>query len=604
MVAATRRALLLISLVFAWPLLVLGGEWHIEDAPRVVALSDIHGAYDAMLATLEQADVIDEAGAWIGGDTHLVIVGDLLDRGSDSRAVMDHLMRLEVEAPEQGGRVHVLIGNHEAMNLMGDLRYVSAGEYAAFAGDETPDERDAWFERYAARAGEAGAAEDFRARFDERFPPGYFAHRREFGFSGKYGQWLLQKPVLVVVNETAYVHGGLSPIVADLGLEGINRTLYADLVEYVRLNEELIEAGVLLPTDNQFEVESLLKKYTTDLDPADPLVAKAARLLELGHSDLHAVDGPLWYRGNVHCSRLIEEDRMLEVIESLGASRLVIGHTPTPTRRVLQRFDGRLIEVDTGMLASYYEGSGHALVIEGNSVAVVSEAGVAEELLDHPRRVGVRPDGVTSRQALERLLAEGQLISDEQDAAGRRIVTIGNSNAKAEAFFVKRSSRDFYPDVAAYRLDQMLELGMVPVAVTRKLGRDDGSLMFIAPKSLDEEQRSAANRGGSAPCPITDQWPAMYTFDVLIYNEGRTPNRMLYSTDIWQLMLVGHERAFGTRAGRPAYLEPVELQLTPAWRRALEALTPERLESGLDGVLDKRRQKALLKRRDEMLAPL
>ena len=601
----TRKIRLFLAvLAAALPLAATAGEWSFSDAPRVVALSDIHGAYGAMVKTLAEADVIDSDGAWSGGGAHLVIVGDLLDRGPESRDAMDHLMRLEGEALEAGGRVHVLLGNHEAMNLMGDLRYVAPAEYAAFAADETDEERERWYLKYAARAGDIAATADFRARFDERFPRGYFAHRREFAYSGKYGRWLLEKPVVVVVNGTAFVHGGLSPLVGDIGLDGVNETLYADLVEYVKLNEELVEAGVLLPTDNQFEVESLLKNYTSDLDPADPLVARAARLLELGESDLHAVDGPLWYRGNVHCSRLIEEDRMLAVLDSMGADRLVIGHTPTPLRRILKRFGGRLIEVDTGMLASYYDGRGHALIMEGDSVTVISEAGETLEVLEHPRRVGVRPDGITSREALERLLREGAVLDEAEDSAGRRIVTVGDSNAKAEAFFVKRGGKEFYPDVAAYRLDQMLELGMVPVAATRKLGRTDGSLMYIAEKSINEEERSAAGRGGSATCPIGDQWPAMYTFDVLIYNEGRSPNRMLYSTDIWQLMLVGHERAFGTRSGRPAYLEPVEISLTPAWRRALEALDEETLAGELDGVLDKRRQRALLKRRDEMLEAL
>jgi hypothetical protein len=295
---------------------------------------------------------------------------------------------------------------------------------------------------------------------------------------------------------------------------------------------------------------------------------------------------------------------MLAALDGMGADRLVVGHTPTPLRRVLQRFDGRLIEVDTGMLASYYEGSGHALVIEGDGILAMNEAGEATEVLDHPRRVGARPDGITSREALERLLADGRVLAETEDTSGRRIVTIGNSNAKADAFFTKRGGRSFYPDVAAYRLDQMLELDMVPVATIRKLGREDGSLMYIAPKSIDEEERAAAGKGGSATCPVPDQWPAMYTFDVLTYNEGRTTSRMLYSTDNWQLMLVGFERAFSKKTGRPGHLETLEIDLNPAWRRALEALSEESVATELDGVLDKRRQQALLKRRDQMLETL
>jgi len=90
-------------LLLVLPLATLASEWSFDDAERVVALSDIHGAYDAMVRTLQQTAVIDESGDWIGGGTHVVIVGDLLDRGPDSRSAMDHLMRLEPQAEAAGG---------------------------------------------------------------------------------------------------------------------------------------------------------------------------------------------------------------------------------------------------------------------------------------------------------------------------------------------------------------------------------------------------------------------------------------------------------------------------------------------------------------------
>ncbi len=575
--------------------------WTFTDVGRVVAISDIHGDYDAMVRTLSQAGVIDKEGAWTSGDAHLVIVGDILDRAGDSRAAMDHLMRLEDEALAAGGRVHVLFGNHEAMNMMGDLRYVHPGEYASFADDETAEEREGWFARYAERAGESSGLPDFRARFDERFPPGYFAHRRAFSNSGYYGQWLLEKPIIVVINEVAFVHAGLSPRIAEYGLEGVNRTLFAEFIEFMRLHEELTAAGVLLPTDTQREFESVLAEATAELPPEDPIVTKAARLLEVNDSELHAVDGPMWYRGNVHCSRLIEEDRLVASLEAIGATRVVVGHTPTPTRTVLERFDGRLFEIDTGMSAEYYKGKGNALMFDNDGMSFVDENGATGLPHEHPRRVGVRPNGIASRQALETFLAEADVLLEQDDEYGRRVVTLGDSSRKAEAFFTRRPGRDFHPDVAAYRLDMLLELGMVPVAVERKVGRSEGSLLYIAPKSWDEQRRAEAGRGGSATCPLPDQWDAMFVFDALIYNEGRSQNRILYSTDRWQLMLVGHEFAFGTRKGRPKTLESVDLVISPAWRKALEELTEERIATEFDGVLDKRRQKALLQRRDALL---
>jgi hypothetical protein len=99
---------------------------------RVVAVGDVHGDYDAFVAILRAAEVIDSKGRWSGAKTHLVQTGDVLDRGADSRKAMDLLMSLEKQAAKAGGRVHALIGNHEAMNMYGDLRYADPGEFAAF----------------------------------------------------------------------------------------------------------------------------------------------------------------------------------------------------------------------------------------------------------------------------------------------------------------------------------------------------------------------------------------------------------------------------------------------------------------------------------------
>ena len=89
--------------------------------------------------------------------------------------------------------------------------------------------------------------------------------------------------------------------------------------------------------------------------------------------------------------------------------------------------------------------------------------------------------------------------------------------------------------------------------------------------------------------------------DVLIYNEARSLPRMLYSPDQWQLILVGHQKAFSRSTGRPRYLESVSIELGPAWMEALIGLSAEALEEQLGDVLDKRRREALLERRDEMV---
>lgn len=575
--------------------------WSIDEPERVVAISDVHGAYDGMLRTLRSAGVIDAENRWIAGGTHLVITGDMLDRGADSRKVMDLFIALEPQAEHDGGQVHVLLGNHEAMNLVGDLRYVSRGEYAAFAAEEDPDERARWFEYFRAANAEVVDEATLRADFDKKAPPGFFAHRRAFRPDGYYGRWLLQKPLLQVINGTAYVHGGLSPMVAELGLGGVNERLLGELRAYTEAVAELNDAGLLSPVENFYYHAALLEPLVEDASLSAELSDAVDAVIKLNASDVHSSEGPLWYRGNVGCGPLAEIDKLDASLQAIGARRVVIGHTPTVTRRVLERFDGRVIEIDTGMLTAAYQGSGNALVVEGDSLRVFNESGAESRPVDHPRRVGDRDDSLTAED-LATALAEGKITNTMTDSEGRTVVTVETPRGAISGVFTKNPrSKGFVPEIAAYKLDRLLALDMVPVTVPREINGDQGSLQFLPQKVRNESQRIEGREGGGAWCPLPDQWAVMYVFDALVYNPGRRPQTMVYNTGEWQLMLTGHQDSFASKRGRPPWLQAVDLRLGASWVRALQTIDDETLEQNLGDVLDKKRLGALGKRRDELL---
>jgi len=593
-----------LAAIFLFASTARADDWQYDNVDRVVAIADIHGAYGPMLKALQNAEVVGKDLSWSGGKAHLVIVGDILDRGPDSRQAMDLLMRLEGEAVEAGGRIHVLIGNHEAMNLTGDLRYVSKAEYDAFANEELVEDRDRWFETYAReRATGKDSPEGLRVLFEQRFPQGYFAHRRAFASDGKYGAWLLTKPIVVVINGTAFVHGGLSPMIADIGLQGVNGNLHNDLVEYLRQTEILMEAGVLLPTDSFHEHPDIVDSFKIPSD-APPEVSSAAQaLITLYNSDLHGLEGPLWYRGNVMCSERVEADKLNSALQAIGATRVVIGHTPTPGRRVLERLDGRIIEIDTGMLNGYYGGSANTLTIDQNGVlALNQDADEAVAPVPHPRRVGSRPGRSLDVDELEALLRGGGIMSRKKDELGRELVVIADGDGTIDAVFTKRTSRGVFADIAAYRLDRLLNLDMVPVAVLREVDGKEGSLQFSPADRIDEYQRQQESKGGSAWCPLPEQWNAMFVFDVLIYNDGRDGRSILYDLDSWQLMLMSHNKAFATRDGVPGRLQTVPYQVDQAWKEKLAELNDEVLQHRLGDVLDEKRLRALGERRDALIA--
>jgi hypothetical protein len=599
----TRKYVLLLALI-ATLQPVSAEQWQFEDVERIVALSDIHGAYVAFVETLQHAGVIDDSLSWSGGRTHLVIVGDLLDRGPNSRDAMDLVMRLEQEAGPAGGQVHVLIGNHEAMNLIGDLRYVSLGEYAAFKGEETAEERDRWFGAYQSLRASADEATDVsRETFERKYPAGFFAHRRAFAPEGKYGRWLLSKPVIVVINGTAFVHGGLSPMIAEIGLQGVNGVLVGEMDTYVRQLQRLIDQQLLLPTDGNFDHPKLLAGFVPSSTTEPEVTEAVADVIRLNESDLHATNGPLWYRGNVLCNAVIETDRLDDSLRAIGANRVVIGHTPTFGRRVLERFDGRIFEVDTGMLKSYYKGSGNALFFEQDRVFVINQdSAEAVPPTPHPRQVGSRPGAPMSTSDIEVLLRSGDIVSRNKDEQGHDVFSISNEKHMVNATFVKRRRRGGYPEVAAYRLDRLLEFNMVPVTVMREVDGKDGSLQFLPTGWIDEEERQERNIGGVAWCPLPDQWDAMKIFDTLVSNAHRNAETMRYDMANWLMMLVDHDKAFTTSTSMLSRYKDVPMHVGPSWKAALTSLSDEVLAAQLADVLDEKRIRALGKRRDMLLS--
>jgi hypothetical protein len=153
-----------------------------QPAGRVMAIGDLHGDLDVTRRALRLAGAIGPDDHWIGGALVVVQTGDVIDRGDDDRAVLDLLERLRGEAVRAGGALIALCGNHEMMNVSGDLRYVSARSAAAF-GDRA-----------------------------QAFAPG-----------APYARLLANWPVIAKVGDSVFVHGGVLSQHVRYGIDAINR---------------------------------------------------------------------------------------------------------------------------------------------------------------------------------------------------------------------------------------------------------------------------------------------------------------------------------------------------------------------------------------------
>src|SRR5258705_3671072 len=167
-----------------------------KKVTKQIAISDIEGNFGTFRKLLQASGVIDSAFNWTFGEGHLVLIGDFFDRGIQVTEVLWLIYSLEEKAKEAGGYVHFILGNHEIMNMSGDLRYVQPKyiENAALLGERYVD---------------------------------------LYGENSELGRWIRTKSIIEKVGNVLYTHGGISGEInrMDISVQGINelsRPFYAD----------------------------------------------------------------------------------------------------------------------------------------------------------------------------------------------------------------------------------------------------------------------------------------------------------------------------------------------------------------------------------------
>jgi len=299
-------------------------DFHWVDVERIVAIGDLHGDYDHYIATLRAAGLVDKKDKWSGGETHLVQTGDIPDRGPDTLKIIEHITKLAKQARRKGGMVHNLIGNHEAMNMYGDLRYVSAGEYEAFVTKKSESLRDRYFEAYMNNLEVqdpetfATLPENYREEWNARYPLGWVEHRMAWDPAwnpeGEYAEWVLDKKIAIQINDTIFLHGGISGFYCQNTLESLTAMARDSLV---------------------------------DFDPAQPGI-------------IEDEFGPLWYRGLSGVEPRASMETVDAILQNHGASHIVVGHTPTQGV-IWPNYDAKVIMIDTGIAHAY---GGHVGYLE------------------------------------------------------------------------------------------------------------------------------------------------------------------------------------------------------------------------------------------------
>ena len=381
-----RSALALLLGSLLAPCLSLAGG---ERPERIVAVGDIHGAFDQLVTILQAAELLDERRQWVGGRAVLVQTGDFLDRGRHVREVMDLLIELQEQAPRAGGRVIVLLGNHEAMNLTGTVRDVNPEVYADFVDQRSPKRRRAAFRKLfrllrerAERYGfpEPENRDQIEASWLASHPEGYVEYQQALAPRGEYGRWLRTLPTATRVGDIVFIHGGIHPELATLTAEEISRRVAADIKTYDEYRRFLEAEGLapffFTPTE-QFQaaglelarLKAVMEAVALQTTVVRPTPAEQARIerfqgmLDFAGGLLYDPDGPVWFRGFAEWSEEEGGPQVDALLAALDAGFIVAAHTPQPNGEITVRFEDRVFLIDTGMLPEVYK-SGQASALE------------------------------------------------------------------------------------------------------------------------------------------------------------------------------------------------------------------------------------------------
>ena len=152
-----------------------------DNFNQILAISDIEGNYYAFTQLLIGNGVVDESLNWTFGTNHLVLVGDMVDRGSYVTQVLWLIYKMDKDAEKAGGRVHFILGNHDIMCMAGDDRYAD--------------------EKYIKMA----------QKLD-------LEYKELYGENSEIGKWMRTKNVIEKIGNYLFVHGGISPHVLELDL--------------------------------------------------------------------------------------------------------------------------------------------------------------------------------------------------------------------------------------------------------------------------------------------------------------------------------------------------------------------------------------------------
>jgi len=439
-----------------------------------------------------------------------------------------------------GGMVHVLIGNHEEMNITGIAldypKYVKVEQFVDFLPEPYRKAKEAKYlktlspeERKTAEEGGLDVATDenlasfWQEILDRRDPEARKAY--VLGFNDAYGDWLLQKNVIIKINDVIYVHGGVNEFFSKWPLREINTVMRTEL--------ELFRGRIRDP-----------RLYPRPFRP----------------KLVYNPDSPLWFRGLATKGGRSAQPEVDRILANLGARAMVIGHnffsfpggSPIVGKDQVARFQDKLWMMDTGISGSY-EGVPSALIYDKGDFKVWGET---EELAARTA-VKLPPPTALPPKEMEEFLRTASVVGRGPGPGGRtdawRLTLEADGVVRTALFkYIDRRRPDpladsYRYDLAAYALDKYLVLGFVPPIVPYQVDKTPGALQTFVANSISEAARKEQNIVPKDPEAFERSMIDLKVFQNLVYDDCQNEKDTLIGREDGKIFRVDFSEAFAPK---------------------------------------------------------
>ena len=510
-----------------------------------MAIADLHGDFDRFTFILAHplVGLVDENLHWTGGKAHLVQLGDIMDRGPQAKDIIDLLMRLEKEADAAGGMVHVLLGNHEEMNITGIALdypgYVTPEQFVDFLPEAYRAKKDALYiktlppeDRKRAEIegldihADENYADFWRKIIAAKDPEASRAY--VLGFNDACGDWLVKKNAVIKINDVVYVHGGITESLSKWPLREINQVMRTEL--------QFFQGRMRNP-----------QQYGKPFHP---------RLV-------YDPNSPLWFRGLATKNEATAQAEIDRTLANLGARAIVIGHnyfrfnggaSPVVDQRSVSRFKDKVWIMDTGISGSY-GGIPSALIYDHGEFKVWGET---EEVA---ARSGIRPPPPTplTPKEMETFLRTAVIAGRGPGPGGRTDAWRLNLESRGIALpalfrYIDRRRPDaladsYKYDLAAYALSKYLGLGFVPPIVERSFEDVPGALQAYIGDARSIPELRDRRIPPADPRAFERAMADLVVFQALVFDDCRNEKDTLVSGDGGKIYRVDFSEAFAPNKG-------------------------------------------------------